>query len=132
MSCYRIILCVRRQILRFSRMEKHQDQQIILPGRWFGQGGGDSSPLRAGEFNRRINMKRIVRIRMKRIVWIVLFFIAVDSRGADSTTVTTESMWGLNDKILVQGNTIRMYEKMTRRVISENDSLRMLLKRGKR
>ena len=69
---------------------------------------------------------------------LVVLFIAVDSRGeayraADSIVVTGDSMRVLHDKILRHENTLKMYEKMTRRYIFENDSLRMLLKkRGKK
>ena len=82
-------------------------------------------------------MKRIIAIIIIAMILVILF-ISVDSRGAayraaDSIVVTGDSMRVLHDKILIHENTIKMYEKMTRRYIFENDSLRMLLKkRGKK
>jgi hypothetical protein len=82
-------------------------------------------------------MKRMIAIIIIAVILVILF-IAVDSRGeayraADSVTITGDSMRVLHDKILRHENTLKMYEKMTRRYIFENDSLRMLLKkRGKK
>lgn len=74
---------------------------------------------------------------------LVILFIAFDSRGEpyypphthtekyepDSICVPVDSIWRLNDWLSIERNTVRVYEKMTRRLLFECDSLRMLFKR---
>lgn len=92
-------------------------------------------------------MKKMILVILTAMVLVILF-IAIDSNGdpyypphvhtekyiRDSICIPVDSLWRLNDWLMLEKNTTKMYGEMTRRLLFENDSLRMEIKKrdGKR
>jgi len=82
----------------------------------------------------KIHFKTMAAIIIRATLALVFFF-AFSVRGelyhaADSITITGDSIRILQDKILVQENTLRTYGKMVRRIQHVNDSLEMIVRKN--